>query len=179
MRRKSSRSVYADGKKRPRLGGCESTRGSWSVVRKANSNLALPRQVRQAGPKARSVVHVKEPALRAVLFATDTSLPVAANSHRTEQAEAKKPTRRGKLKWPKSNEAEAWRTLDTDLVKALESSLHGGVESKLNQFGDILYQACSDRLGEVTSSQRTIQRESSEPPPVVRERGELLSLQHP
>lgn len=33
------------------------------------------------------------------------------------------------------------------------------MESKLNQFGDILYQACSDRLSEVTSSQRIIQRE--------------------
>lgn len=33
--------------------------------------------------------------------------PVPTNSHRTEpQAEPKKPTRRTKLKWPKSNEAE-------------------------------------------------------------------------
>lgn len=34
--------------------GCESTRGSRGVARRADSNLALPRQVRQEGPKARS-----------------------------------------------------------------------------------------------------------------------------
>lgn len=86
--------------------------------------------------------------------------PVATKSHRTEQkAEAKEPTRRGKLKWPKASETEAWRTLDTDLFKRLEGSLRGGVESKLNQIGDILYQACKNRFGEVTYNQRTAQRE--------------------
>lgn len=44
---------------------------------------------------------------------------VSPSSHRTElQAETKRATRRNKLKWQKSNEAEAWRTLDTDLLKA-------------------------------------------------------------
>lgn len=50
--------------------------------------------------------------------------PVATNSRKTEpKAETKKPTRRSKLRWPRSREAEAWRTLDTDLVKTLEGSL--------------------------------------------------------
>lgn len=52
------------------------------------------------------------------------------------QAETKKPARRNKIKWPKSNEAEPWHTLDADLIKILEESLHGGVEAKLNLIGD-------------------------------------------
>lgn len=73
---------------------------------------------------------------------------VATNSHGTGQkAETKTPSRRGKLKWPKSSETEAWRTLDTDLTKTLEGSLREGVKSKLNQIGEILYQACKIRFG--------------------------------
>lgn len=35
--------------------------------------------------------------------------PVATNSHRTEpKAEKQRPTRRDKLKWPKSSKTEAW-----------------------------------------------------------------------
>lgn len=42
--------------------------------------------------------------------------PVATKSQRTEtKAETKKPTIRGKLKWPKASKTEAWRTLDNDL----------------------------------------------------------------
>lgn len=37
--------------------------------------------------------------------------------------------------------------------------MRGGAESKLNQIGDILYEACKDRFAEVTSNQRTVQRE--------------------
>ena len=85
---------------------------------------------------------------------------IPTTSHRTEpQAETKKATRRNKLKWPKANEAEAWYTLDTDLIKILEERLHGGVEAKLNLFGDIIYQTCKDRFGEVTSKQRTTPKE--------------------
>lgn len=32
------------------------------------------------------------------------------------------------------------------------------MESKFNQFGDILYPACNDRFGKVTSNQRTTQK---------------------
>ncbi|KAF4105120.1 hypothetical protein G5714_014451 [Onychostoma macrolepis] len=76
--------------------------------------------------------------------------PAAIKSHRAEtKAETKKPSRRSKLKWPKSSETEAWRTLDIDLTKTLEGALRGGAEYKLNQFGDILYQACKNRLNNV------------------------------
>ncbi|CAK6970580.1 olfactory receptor 6N2-like protein [Scomber scombrus] len=86
--------------------------------------------------------------------------PVPNNLRRTEpKTETKKQARRNKLKWPKSKEAEVWHTLDADLIKILEESLHGGVESKLNLFGDILYQNCKDRFGEVTSKHRTAIRE--------------------
>ncbi|KAK0156469.1 hypothetical protein N1851_000237 [Merluccius polli] len=86
--------------------------------------------------------------------------PVLTTSHRTEpNAETKKPARRSKLKWPKSNEAEPWRTLDTDLIKTLEGALRGGAQSKLNLIGDIIYQTCKDRFGEIVPKQRTALRE--------------------
>ncbi len=86
--------------------------------------------------------------------------PVLTTSHGTEpKAETKKPARRSNIKWLKSNDAEAWRSLDTDLIKTLEGSLHQGVESKLDLIGDIIYQTCKDRFGEVISKQRTALRE--------------------
>ncbi|XP_063049927.1 NACHT, LRR and PYD domains-containing protein 3-like [Engraulis encrasicolus] len=86
--------------------------------------------------------------------------PVLTTSHRTEpNAESRKPARRNKIKWPKSSEAEAWRALDADLIKTLEGSLHGGVETKLNLIGDFIYQTCKDRFGEVVPRQRTTLRE--------------------
>ncbi|KAL6455729.1 hypothetical protein MHYP_G00355800 [Metynnis hypsauchen] len=82
--------------------------------------------------------------------------PVLTTSDRTEpNAETKKPARRSKIKWPKSSEPEAWRALDADLIKTLEESLHGGVEAKLNLIGDIIYQTCKDRFGELVPRQRT------------------------
>lgn len=86
--------------------------------------------------------------------------PVPTISHRIEpRAETKKPARKNNIKWPKSNEAEAWHTLDADLTKTLEGSLHGGIEAKLNLFGDIIYQTCKDRFGEAIPKQRTAPRE--------------------
>ncbi|KAL6489820.1 hypothetical protein MHYP_G00001650 [Metynnis hypsauchen] len=82
--------------------------------------------------------------------------PVLTTSDRTEpNAETKKPARRSKIKWPKSSEPEAWRALDADLIKTLEELLHGGVEAKLNLIGDIIYQTCKDRFGELVPRQRT------------------------
>lgn len=85
--------------------------------------------------------------------------PVLATSQRTElQAVTKTPTRRSKLKWPKANEAEAWQTLDTELSKTLEEKLHGCAKEKLNLFGDILYQSCQERFGEVAPKQQQMRR---------------------
>ncbi|XP_038130124.1 uncharacterized protein LOC119776004 [Cyprinodon tularosa] len=85
---------------------------------------------------------------------------VLTTPDRTEPiAETKKPARKNKIKWPKSSEAEAWRALDTYLIKTLQESLQGGAEAKLNRIGDIIYQTCKDRFGEIVSRQRSIQRE--------------------
>lgn len=86
--------------------------------------------------------------------------PVLTTPGRAEpRTETKKAARRSKIKWPKSSEVEAWRALDTHLIKILEESLHGGAEAKLNQIGDIIYQTCKDRFGEIVPRQRTIRRE--------------------
>ncbi|KAG1932793.1 hypothetical protein F2P79_020826 [Pimephales promelas] len=86
--------------------------------------------------------------------------PVPNMPDRTEpNEETKEPARRSKLKWPKSNEAVAWRKLDFDLIKTLEGSLRGGAEAKLNTIGDIIYQTCKDRFGEIVPKQRTARRE--------------------
>lgn len=56
----------------------------------------------------------------------------------SQKAESKQPTRRGKIKWPKVNKAEAWHKLDVDLIKVLKGSLRGGGESKLKLLGTSL-----------------------------------------
>ncbi|KAJ8404983.1 hypothetical protein AAFF_G00329040 [Aldrovandia affinis] len=70
-----------------------------------------------------------------------------------QRVERREPGRRNKIKFPKANEAEVWRKLDTDLSEVLERSLHGNVEAKLNLLGKILYQECKDRFGEITIKQ--------------------------
>lgn len=55
------------------------------------------------------------------------------------------------IKWPKSNEKERWRGLDEHLSGLLQKALRGTVESRLNQFGEILYKECTSRFGEVAS----------------------------
>lgn len=89
------------------------------------------------------------------------SMKTQSSPPQTEQSQmqTKKPARRSKIKWPKSSETEAWRALDADLIKTLEESLHGGAETKLNLIGDIIYQTCKDRFGEIVPRQRTILRE--------------------
>ncbi len=62
----------------------------------------------------------------------------------------KNPLRRNKIKWPKANEAEEWRKLDEHLSGLLQKALRGSVVAKLNMFGEILYEECSNRYGEVT-----------------------------
>ncbi len=62
----------------------------------------------------------------------------------------KNPLRRNKIKWPKANEAEEWRKLDEHLSGLLQKTLRGSVVAKLNMFGEIPYEECSNRYGEVT-----------------------------
>lgn len=140
------------GQQRPCTAAAGETRGTRSQVGNHSAN----------GPNVADSIDGTEeesPSVEA-LPPREHQHPIPTTSHRTEpQAEAKKAARRNKLKWPKANEAEAWRTLDTDLIKILEERLHGGVEAKLNLFGDIIYQTCKDRFGEVFSKQRTAPRE--------------------
>ncbi|KAJ8361990.1 hypothetical protein AAFF_G00407370 [Aldrovandia affinis] len=74
--------------------------------------------------------------------------PRTESSQRTRSL--KKPLRRNKIKWPKANESEEWRKLDEHLSGLLQTALRGSVETKLNLFGEILYEECSNRYGEVT-----------------------------
>ncbi len=62
----------------------------------------------------------------------------------------KNPLRRNKIKWPKANEVEDWRKLDELLSGLLQKALRGSVLDKLNLFGEILYEECRNKYGEVT-----------------------------
>ncbi len=62
----------------------------------------------------------------------------------------KNPFRRNKIKWPKANEAEERRKLFEHLSGLLQKALRGSVVDKLNLFGEILYEECRNRYGEVT-----------------------------
>ncbi len=62
----------------------------------------------------------------------------------------KNPLRRNKIMWPKANEADEWRKLDEHLSGLLQKALRGSVVAKLNLFGEILYEECRNRYGEVT-----------------------------
>lgn len=73
--------------------------------------------------------------------------------------EEKAPPRRSKIKWPKTSEAAVWKKLDSDLSEVLQRSLSGSVESRLNLFGDILYQECKDRFGALTSMKSSMPRQ--------------------
>ena len=68
----------------------------------------------------------------------------------------KNPLRRNKIKWPRANEAEEWRKLDEHLSGLLQNALRGSVVAKLNLFGEILYEECSNRYGEVTIRETVI-----------------------
>jgi len=88
--------------------------------------------------------------------------PVATNSHRTEpKAETKKPTRRGKVKWPKSCETGqghgelwtlTWPRYWKDLCKERWNP-------SSNRLGMSYIRPVRTGFGEATSNQRTTQRE--------------------
>ncbi|RXN25308.1 olfactory receptor 6N2-like protein [Labeo rohita] len=75
-----------------------------------------------------------------------SSCPEMIEPRNTEE---QAPTRRSRIQWPKTSEVSVWQKLD--LSEVLQRSLQGSVESKLNMFGDILYQKCKDRFGTLTS----------------------------
>lgn len=70
-----------------------------------------------------------------------------------QRADTRVPGRRQPIKWPKANEAAVWQQLDKDLSFLLQHSLRGQVETKLNSFGEILYEECRDRFGAVVGKQ--------------------------
>lgn len=67
----------------------------------------------------------------------------------SQKAESKQPTRRGKIKWPKVNKAEAWHKLDVDLIKVLKGSLREGGESKLKLLGTSYTKSAKTGLGKL------------------------------
>ncbi|XP_078617582.1 uncharacterized protein LOC144885536 [Branchiostoma floridae x Branchiostoma japonicum] len=62
--------------------------------------------------------------------------------------------RKEKIKWPRANDKAAWEDLDSDLHHILDQGLKGDVERKLNQFGSLVYDFCSERFGVLESSGR-------------------------
>lgn len=67
----------------------------------------------------------------------------------------KQPGRREKIKWPKANDRVAWQRLDADVSQLLELALRGSIESKLNIMGDIIFEVCRERFGEVSKKEPT------------------------
>lgn len=53
--------------------------------------------------------------------------------------------RKKNIKWPKANESEVWKKLDSDLTLILQNSLKGQVENKVSS--EIIYEECLDRFG--------------------------------
>lgn len=60
---------------------------------------------------------------------------------------------------PKTSEASVWQNLDLDLSEVLQRSLQGSLESRLNLFGDILYQECKDRFGTFNNKKSAVPRQ--------------------
>uniref|UniRef100_A0A3B4XDA6 Reverse transcriptase domain-containing protein n=1 Tax=Seriola lalandi dorsalis TaxID=1841481 RepID=A0A3B4XDA6_SERLL len=72
--------------------------------------------------------------------------PSRCTAHKTS---SKGASRRGKIKWPKASDRAHWQKLDAELSQVLELTLRGDVASKLRMFGEIVFEECKERLGEV------------------------------
>ncbi|KAI8490806.1 hypothetical protein Bbelb_315990 [Branchiostoma belcheri] len=79
--------------------------------------------------------------------------------------------RKEKIKWPRASDKATWEVLDSDLSNILEQGLKGDVERKLNNFGNMVYDFCSGRLGTLSSDCR-----SSEPRRISRRQKEISKL---
>ena len=103
-------------------------------------------------------------------------VPTPQNEHQEEtlssepltQARRERPIRQPKVKWPKASDKEAWRSLDQDLHIILGKSLQGSTTTKLNLFGNIIYEG-KERFGEI------VQRKNTPREPGRREK-EILKL---
>lgn len=84
----------------------------------------------------------------------DTSPPQVPPTKPT----AKQPGRREKIKWPKACDRVAWQKLDADLSQLLELALRGSVKNKINIFGEIIFEECRERFGEVRRKEPTAPR---------------------
>ncbi len=78
--------------------------------------------------------------------------PSKSTAHKTS---SKGASIRCKIKWPKASDRAGWQKLDAELSQLLELTLRGGVESKLNMFGEIIFEECKERFGEVKKKQPT------------------------
>lgn len=122
------------------------------MVRKASSNRSETR-----GTRSQVENHsANGPILAEGTVGTGEEGPLEEAEQRTkQQAKNRKLGRKTKLKWPRSNEAEVWHTLNSDLIKILDEKLLRSIEVKLNLFRDTVFQSCEDRFGEFIPRQRT------------------------
>lgn len=72
----------------------------------------------------------------------------------------KQPGQRNKIKWPKANDWVAWQNLISDLSQLLELALRGSVKNKLNSLGEITFEECMGRFGEVSRKEPTAPRKA-------------------
>ncbi|KAL6468408.1 hypothetical protein MHYP_G00240850 [Metynnis hypsauchen] len=77
------------------------------------------------------------------------------SSETPSQTRKERPIRQPKVRWPKASDKEAWRSFDQDLHIILGKSLQGSVTTKLNLFGNILYEEGKERFGERTGRKST------------------------
>lgn len=63
-----------------------------------------------------------------------------------------------KVKWPKVNDKQAWRSLDQDLYTIPGKSLRGSAATKVNLFGNIIYEEAKKRFG-VIAQRKNISKE--------------------
>ncbi|KAL6466887.1 hypothetical protein MHYP_G00246910 [Metynnis hypsauchen] len=77
------------------------------------------------------------------------------SSETPSQTRKERPIRQPKVRWPKASDKEAWRSFDQDLHIILGKSLQGSVTTKLNLFGNIIYEEGKERFGERTGRKST------------------------
>lgn len=86
---------------------------------------------------------------------------IPSETPRTEPTRAalEKPIRKVKVKWPKANDKDAWRSFDQTLCTTLQGTLRGSITSKLNILGHLIYEEGKEQFGEMPQS-RAIPKQS-------------------
>lgn len=77
---------------------------------------------------------------------------------------------KGKVKWPKANDKQEWRSFDQSLHTVLHNLIKGSTTAKLNIFEDVVYKKGKERFGEPPK------RKTSPPKQSGRREREILQL---